>query len=223
MHARSLTAAFATLVLAQAASHGQDVVVQSAAAREKSAPASSFLTRPGTGGTAYSSASPRSVSFFGSRAEGTFFVFVVDRSGSMADAGRWLRVRSEMQRTLQSLQFPQRYLVIFYNDEASTMPGGIPASAGHATTNRTLSWMRSVVPEGPTDPREAMRMALGWKPSAVFLLTDGEFPAGTADAIASYNRADTPIHCIDLAGGSGRPALEQIARDSGGEYSSPVD
>jgi hypothetical protein len=202
----------------------QEVIVESeAAARERSRSAAALLRPPGS--DPYDSTDWRNVpawrqtTFCGVRAQGTFFVYVVDCSGSMADANRWLRVRQELRRTIGALQFPQRYLVIFYNDRAWPMPGGLPESAGKKTAARTLAWASNFLPEGGTDPRHAMAMALGLKPDAVFLLSDGEYPDGTAEAIAATNRtAQVPIHCLDFSGGAAGIALKQIARDSGGQY-----
>jgi hypothetical protein len=160
----------------------------------------------------------RQASFYDVRAQGTFFVFVVDCSGSMADAERWLRVRQEMRRALGKLQFPQRYYVIFYNDEAWRMPGGAPQSAAKREVGRTLDWMSGIVPEGATDPRPAMSEALGLRPDGVFLLSDGEYPKGTAEAIAKSNSGAVPIHCIDLSGGAAGDTLKEIAKASGGQY-----
>ena len=63
-------------------------------------------------------------------------------------------------------------------------------------------------------------MALALRPDAVFLLSDGEFPKGTVEAIARENPRKIPIHCIDLTGGLAGDHLHRIARDSGGQYAS---
>jgi hypothetical protein len=54
----------------------------------------------------------------------------------------------------------------------------------------------------------------------VFLLSDGEFPDGTVEAVAAANARKIPIHCIDLAGGLAGDHLQRIARESGGRYAS---
>ena len=57
-----------------------------------------------------------SVGFFGVAARGNRFVYVVDASGSMADGGRFLRSRTELLRSLSSLESDQKFYVIFFND-----------------------------------------------------------------------------------------------------------
>ena len=58
----------------------------------------------------------------------------VDRSGSMLDDDRLTRAKIELRRSVCALQPPQRFEVIFYNDEATPMPGGpLPRPADQPT------------------------------------------------------------------------------------------
>jgi hypothetical protein len=160
----------------------------------------------------------RQASYFGIKAQGQFFVYVVDCSGSTIVEDRLARAKEELRRSVAALQPPQKFLVIFYNDEPIPMPGGLPRSAGLTSRDQLLAWLRIIEPDGGTDPRGAMGTALSLRPDAVFLLSDGEFPEGTVEAIARKNTRRTPIHCIDLSGGAAGDQLERIARDSGGRY-----
>ena len=137
-------------------------------------------------GTDWSEIPPwRQTSFFGIRARGQFFVFVVDQSGSMIDDDRLTRAKIELRRSVFALQPPQRFEVIFYNDEATPMPGGpLPRSADQRTKNQLTSWLHLIGPDGGTEPRSAVALALALRPDAVFLLSDGEYPEGTVEAIA---------------------------------------
>jgi hypothetical protein len=120
-----------------------------------------------------------------------------------------------------ALQSPQRFEVIFYNDCATPMPGGpIPRPADQKSKDQLTAWLRLIDPDGGTDPRTAMGLALALRPDAVFLLSDGEFPAGTVEAIARLNPQKIPIHCVDLAGGQASDQLQRIARENGGQYAS---
>ena len=190
---------------------------------ESSESTSKFLRRPGD--TPYAPSVDWSrvppwdqTSFFGVRARGKFFVFVVDCSGSMADDLRLYRAKQELRRTIGALRFPQRYLVIFYNDRPRPMSGGMPRSADHRGKLATYSWLGGIDAEGGTEPKGAMDLALGYDPDAVFLLSDGEFPPGTDGALDVRNAGRTPVHCIDLDGGLGADQLRAIAEDSGGSY-----
>jgi len=163
----------------------------------------------------------RQTSFFGLRARGQFFVFVVDQSGSMIDDDRLTRAKIELLRSVFALQAPQRFEVIFYNDQATPMPGGaLPRPADLKTKNQLTSWLHLIGPDGGTDPRSAVAQALSLRPDAVFLLSDGEFPEGTVERVAKLNPRKIPIHCVDMTGGQAGNHLQRIARDSGGQYAS---
>jgi hypothetical protein len=186
---------------------------------------SEFLRKPGDrydpNGIDWRDVPPwRQTSFFGIRSQGQFFVYVVDCSGSMSDEDRLVRAKRELRRSIIDLREPQRFKVIFYNDQAVPMPGDLPLSANHNSKDHLLHWLRLIEPDGETDPRGAMGLGLSYRPDAVFLLSDGEFPDGTVEAIAAKNPRKVPIHCIDLSGGLAGDQLQRIARESGGQYAS---
>lgn len=160
----------------------------------------------------------RQASFYGIRVQGQVIVYVVDCSGSMVDDARLARAKAELRRSVLGLQFPQRFKVIFYNDQPLPMPGDAPRSADVRGKSGFLRWLDTIQPLGETDPRSSLSLAMALKPDAIFLLSDGEFPDGTAEAVAGRNRAKVPIHCIDLSGGTGGDHLRRIADESGGRY-----
>jgi hypothetical protein len=163
----------------------------------------------------------RKTTFFGIRARGQFFVYVVDCSGSMLDDDRLTRATIEVRKSVMALKEPQKFEVIFYNNESMPMPGGPrPRTADMEAKNQLLLWLRLIEPDGGTDPRQSLKQAISLKPDAVFLLSDGEFPEGTVDEVARLNTRNIPIHCIDLAGGSAGDHLKRIAAQSGGQYAS---
>ena len=160
----------------------------------------------------------RQASFFGIRAQGQLFLYVVDCSGSMVDEDRLDRAKAELRRSIGSLQSPQRFKVIFYNDRPVPMPGDLPKSADYPSKAQLNSWLHLVQAEGPTDPRGSLSMALAMRPDAVFLLSDGAFPDGTVESVAKLNPKKVPIHCVDLANGAAGDGLRKIAAESGGQY-----
>lgn len=189
--------------------------------RERS---SAFLRPPGTdrydpNGVDWETIPPwRQTSFFGIRTQGQVFIYVVDCSGSMIDESRLTCAKIELRRSINALQVPQRFHVIFYNDEPIMMPGALPKSADLTAKDQLLNWLRLIEPDGKTDPRSALGLAVSLRPDAIFLLSDGEYPDGTAAAIAKKNSRKIPIHCVDLGSGDTAEQLKQIARDSGGQY-----
>jgi von Willebrand factor type A domain len=163
----------------------------------------------------------RQTSFFGLRARGQFFVYVVDCSGSMIDDDRMPRATIELRRSVFALREPQRFEVIFYNSESIPMPGGpVPRSATLQAKNQLRSFLELIDPDGGTDPRRAMKQALSLRPDAVFLLSDGAFPDGTVAELTRLNKQKIPIHCVDLTGGLAGDHLKRIALANGGKYAS---
>ncbi len=160
----------------------------------------------------------RQASFYGIRSQGQVFVYVVDCSGSMIEDARLARAKIEVRRSIMALQYPQRFKVIFYNEAPLPSPGDAPKSADLAGKDQLLRWMSAIEPNGETDPRAAMKLALALRPDAIFLLSDGEYPEGAADAIAKSNTGRIPVNCVDLSGGAGGNQLKKISADSGGQY-----
>ena len=152
------------------------------------------VDRYGPGAPDWSQIPPwRQTSFFGIRAPGRFFVYVIDCSESMIEEDRFARATMEVRRSVLALQAPQQFEVIFYNDGSIPMPGGPkPRPADSQNKSQLRSWLRLIEPDGGTDPRSAIRQALMLRPEAVFLLSDGEFPDGTAQAVAHSTRTGSP-------------------------------
>ena len=128
----------------------------------------------------------------------------------------WTAPSANSIRSVAAMQPPQRFQVIFYNDRATPMPGDLPKTADYSSRTTLARFLNRIDADGGTDPRDALNLALAMRPDAVFLLSDGAFPDGTAAAVAALNRHKTPIHCVDLAGGTGGDDLKTIARESGG-------
>lgn len=156
--------------------------------------------------------------FFGIRARGKVFIYVVDCSGSMGDDARLLRAKAEIRKSVMDLRWPQKFHVIFFNDRVRPLPGDTTRSADWTSKRLLLQWFNTIGPDGPTDPREAVSQAVKHQPDAVFLLSDGDFPDGSVEAIAKANSRKVPIHAVDLSGGAGGDHLKRIAKESGGEY-----
>jgi von Willebrand factor type A domain len=160
----------------------------------------------------------RQASFFGVKAQGQLIIYVVDCSGSMDDEDRLDRAKTELRRSVNAMQAPQRFKVIFYNDRPVPMPGELPKSADYLAKDQLSRWLHMVQPFGGTDPRGSLSLALAYRPDAIFLLSDGDFPDGTVESVAKLNSKKVPIHCIDLANGAAGDGLRKIAAESGGQY-----
>ena len=166
----------------------------------------------------YETAGKGNATFFGVKAEGKFFVYVVDRSGSMGAGSRMLRAKRELRESVNRLEFGQQFAVIFYNETPFSVNQGSPLSADSSSKRKLAQFLNIIEPDGQTDPRAAIRQALTLQPDAVFLLSDGEYPRGVVDSIRQANHQSIPIHCVDLSGGRSGGDLQRIAAESGGQY-----
>lgn len=165
------------------------------------------------------------VGFFGSSSEGQSFVFIVDRSGSMGDEGRFNRAISELVKTINSLKPHQTFFVYFFSDETIGLFGALQATALIPATpqnkSRAIRWIKSKIkPGGQTDPEFALQEALLLKPDVIYLLTDGVFddPDFIVAMVRNRNAQGTTVHTIALKDESGRECLEQIAKQNKGTY-----
>jgi hypothetical protein len=121
------------------------------------------------------------VTFFGTHAYGTKFVYVLDISGSMLanNSARIRRARAELTRSINQLGPDHSFYVVLYCNYAIKMFGGsgqprlIPAN--EENKKRVAQWVSVFNPRGGTEPGHALRIAGELNPDAIFFLSDGEF------------------------------------------------
>lgn len=145
-------------------------------------------------------------------------VYVVDRSGSMADT--FEVVRQELRRSIGELRRSQKFHVIFFNaGEPLENPPRRLVSGIAAHKHELFEFLGKVTTGGSTDPSAAMRRALSLEPDVIYFLTDGEFEKALIPRLDEWNKARrTRIFTIAFFGSGGAALLEQIAREHGGEY-----
>lgn len=178
----------------------------------------------GTGGADFSGATGggQGPSFFGvgnEKARGaTRIVYVVDRSGSMIDT--FDLVREELVRSVSRLSMTQKFHVLFFNaGEPLENPPRKLVSAREVTKKELFEFIRTVRPEGSTNPTRAMEKAFLHDPEIIFFLTDGAFHKTLLDHLRAWNRdRRVKIFTIAYVDPEGSELLEQIAREHGGEF-----
>ena len=171
----------------------------------------------------------RGASFFGSYAEGSRFVYVLDSSRSM-QGDRWIYACQQLVDSLQSLKEGQEFFVICF-DMKTTFLFNLPLDqvgflpAGDEVTQRVKRWLRSRSSYlgRATMPAEALQYALQLNPDAIFMLSDGELQDHTVLALQLTNgtqseRRQIPIHTVHLMSAEGRQTLEVIAAQNGGSF-----
>ena len=189
-----------------------------------------MLGDEGTGLTQDEAAEP-GAEFFGVKAAGTKFVFVVDCSMSM-QGPKWLQARQQLLQAVQHLGSEQYFYVIFFDRDSHLMfdPQEAEAELLPATEQNILrlrQWINSFRLGYDTEPFYSVRQALAFWPDAIYLLSDGEF----SDPTAAYLRRNNfkhvdgelrmpavAVHTIGLHNPGGRKLLQRIARENRGTH-----
>lgn len=168
--------------------------------------------------------------FYGIQAAGDRFVYVVDCSTSM-EGLKWHAARAELLASLRRLGSQRSFFVILFDGSAHPMYGladlqnGL-APATEENIQKCEAWMEAHPLGNATSPYAAVRAALTFQPSALFLLTDGEFNDPTAHFLRKNNvRRDegkrlpeVAVHTIGFHTRKGQSLLRRIAKENGGEY-----
>ena len=160
--------------------------------------------------------------FFGVRAEGKRFVYVVDCSGSMAGS-RFSTVKTELLRSIHALLPTHEFYILFFSDRAFPMfspqqAEPAPLVAEPQNLKRATGWTNDFPVGGGTEPAAAVKIALKLRPDAIFLLTDGEFDSAVGQMIKLENNARVVIHTIGFKNSAGERILRQIAEQNSGRY-----
>ena len=174
-------------------------------------------------------------SFFGINAYGHEFVYVLDMSGSMRGR-RYQRATAELIRSVDELSDDQNFYVLLFDDNAvqmfgqkSVFPSAIPATDDNK--EKLAAWLGEAFNGGGTDPRDALRVALKMKPSAIFMLSDGKFNGQEQQPVASITKGNAdafsivaaspekiPIHAIAFENKQSCENMKRLSEMTNGEY-----
>ena len=155
--------------------------------------------------------------FFGQRGRGQRIIYVIDRSGSMADSFDFLR--KELKRSINRLHHSQKFHVVLFNDGFLEMPPERLVPAIGEYKRKCFKFLDQIHPGGMTDPIPAMKQAFRKKPDLVFFLTDGEFSPALVDELRKWNRKEkVKIFTLAYIYASGSNLLKKIAAENGGTY-----
>ncbi len=146
--------------------------------------------------------------------------YVVDHSGSMTETIGYLR--NEVKRSIRSLESDQSFFITFFSSGPTI---DFPAkTAGLAPANdqdkrEAYEFINKIKAEGQTDPSDSLKKAFTLQPDVIYILTDGEFDAKTADLIKQLNaKHKVRINTICFIYSDGRKLLKSIAEDNNGKY-----
>ena len=190
---------------------------------------------PAAGGGAAAGEPAGTTSFLGISDSGRSFVYVIDRSSSMEEDGRFRAARNELFASLEQLNETQRFQVIFYNARFIELkPKQDRFDMFFGTPEQRLQVVRQVNeirPEGGTLHFPAIMRAVQLKPDVIFLLTDGDpqsaLTARELEEIRTKNNGRAHIHSIEFGNGpvspNGKNAaagnyLDKMSQQNGGRF-----
>jgi hypothetical protein len=152
-------------------------------------------------------------------------IFVVDGSRSMNHPHeselktRFRRVKFELLKCILEMQPTQSFYVIFFSNETLPMPARILQAAQPGYRDPYLKWIGDVTSGGsPTDPRDALKLALRMEPDVICFLTDGEFQKGVSRQLMALKQERTAIHTFAFGETLGEETLKALAQNNRGEY-----
>ncbi len=168
--------------------------------------------------------------FMGTKGTAYHIVYVVDRSGSMVDT--FDAVRKEMIRSVGRLSKEQTFHVIFFAaDKPTENPPRRLVYATPETKKEALEFLKTILPEGQTDPIPALEKAFAAmsrtpgdkQGKLIYLLTDGDFPDNekVLAAIRNMNaKRDVQINTIlhHFRNPEFEKVLDRIAKENKGEF-----
>lgn len=194
------------------------------------------LGSTGLGGSGASGSGPgrgnqSKTSFLGVEGEGNSFVYVLDRSESMASPGGkpLATAKRELANSLQSLSDQNQFQIVFYNDQPIFFRSPLSGQSGllYARDNertQAANFVKKVAAAGGTEHISAIKLGLQYGSDVLFFLTDANEPAPSriqlTDIIRRCDSSGTTIHTIEFGnGGSGGNGwIRQLATETGGKY-----
>jgi Mg-chelatase subunit ChlD len=166
------------------------------------------------------------VSLFGVKAEGSKFVYVLDRSGSTE--GKLLAAaKAEILASIEKIDEVHQFQLVVYNERPKAFnpagPNGQLAFGTDANRAAVKKFLATVEADGGTDHQAALSLAIRMRPDVIFLLTDGDKPTLTARELARIDRIGPGIviHTVQFGVGpqrGDRGWMGKLAQQSGGEY-----
>ena len=166
------------------------------------------------------------VSLFGVKAEGSKFVYVLDRSGSTE--GKLLAAaKAQILASIEKIDDVHQFQLVVYNEHPKAFnpagPNGHLAFGTDANRAEVKKFLGTIEADGGTDHAAALSMAIRLRPDVIFLLTDGDKPLLGARDLARIDRIGPgiTIHTIQFGDGPHRNAnswMGKLAHQSGGEY-----
>jgi hypothetical protein len=195
----------------------------------------SGLSGSGARGGSTSSGLMAGTEFFGTKAVGNTFIYVVDASPSMQRDRAFDEAKREILRSLASMKPKQRYFIQFFGKEiepltfrgqsAATEP--VPATKDNLA--KTIEWIERVpIQKDGRPPIDAIRAAIAMQPDGIFLLFDGDTKVNDwtgrigklnlSNDLFSDGSPSVPIHVIHFFREEFMVDMQRLAKENNGTY-----
>ncbi|WP_028580214.1 VIT domain-containing protein [Desulfogranum japonicum] len=153
--------------------------------------------------------------------EGTDWVFILDRSGSMS-GDKLTTLADGVGKVLSKMSAADRFRVVTFNNRVHELTSGfIEASEGNV--QQTISQLKGVTAEGGTALYDGLKSGLrrmdDERTTAIVLVTDGVAnvgPTAQAEFLKLVDEQDVRLFTFIMGNSSNRPLLEGLAKASGG-------
>jgi len=173
--------------------------------------------------------------FFGSKAVGNRFVYIVDASPSMRRDRAFDAAKEEILRSLRSMKPKQRFAILFFGGTLETLeldPGekiDQPQSATPENIEKAVRWLAKItIQKDGKPPIDAVKSALELQPDGIFLLFDGDTKldnwtqivrrVNTSDGLLSDGGTKVPIHVIHFFRDEFQRSMQRLAEENAGSY-----
>jgi hypothetical protein len=162
---------------------------------------------------------------FGIKGTGSRFVYVFDRSKSMAsfESRPMIAAKRELLKSLESLNKSNQFQIIFYNESTRIFNANDKLQlflASDDMKKEATGFVNRTQPDGGTDHVRALKQAFQLNPDVIFLLTDAEGGFSNRElADLQRFRGTAVINAIQFGISDRRDrSLKRVSEMTGGNY-----
>ncbi len=172
--------------------------------------------------------------FFGVKAEGNTFCYLVDSSPSMRKDNAFATAKAQLVRSISTMKPKQRFFISFFAKEIEdlTLEGHtaapFPVYATSENLRKTLQWIERVrIQENGKAPTDALKRAIEMDPDGIFLLFDGDTSVDVPAFLRKANRTSdiisgehprVPIHTLGFYSEQHQAMMKRIAQENLGTF-----
>jgi von Willebrand factor type A domain len=181
-----------------------------------------------------SNASTNMAEFFGVKAAGNTFCYLVDCSPSMKKDNAFAAAKAQVVRSITALKPKQRFFISFFGKDIEDLtlegrtPTPFPVYANQENLQKALHWIERVrVQENGKAPTDALKKAIEMDPDGIFLLFDGDTTVDVAAFLRKTNRTNdiitgdqplVPIHTLGFYDEDHQALMKRIAQENLGTF-----